>query len=424
MGRSGRSSRRFAGRRMVAVSVLVMTAAFGLNFAAGLFFSPLSQRYGWSVGALSVAAAVNTAITGLLQPVVGRLVDRVGPRWVLTVGLVLLAACYGLLACVRQLWQFLLVYPLLGGAGFAAAATLTNSVLVSRWYLRDRTRMLARSAIGINLGQLLVLPLAGWLIAGQGTATAYLVLGVIVAATAVPAAALLLRDEPAALGQLPDGILRDVPTLHLSGAETSRGLKRRHRLALASFGLHAMSLYFVIFHLPRYVVDLGGAVATGGQVLAGAAAASAAMMPAIGRLVARFGRETLLLTMHLLRGAALLLAAASTDAWQLFIFAMLFGLSSFPVIPLTIAVLSTGRDPATLGGVMGRIWLVHQACAGLGVLAGGLTRAMTGTFRPYFLVAAALMAISSLLVRRLTSAATLRPRPPDPTCIDRVPVNI
>ncbi|MEV4357881.1 MFS transporter [Nonomuraea sp. NPDC049625] len=412
MSRTPSSARRFAGPRIVAVTMLVMAAAFGLNFAAGLFLAPLSARYGWGVGALSMAAAANTAVSGLLQPVVGVLVDRVGPRLVLAAGLSLLVACYLLLAGVEQLWQFLLVYPLLGGAGFAGAATLANSVLVSRWYVRDRTRMLARTTAGINLGQLLVLPSAGWLIAGYGTSTAYLVLGMVVALTAVPAAALLLRNNPAELAQVPDGADRDSAAgLAADGAVLPPAvLTRRRRLAVASFGMHALSLYFVVLHLPRYATDLGGGVSTGGQVLAVAAAASAVMMIITGRLVNRFGRDRLLLALHVVRGVSLLLAAFCTGASQLFGFAVLFGLASFPVIPLTVAVLSVGRAPASLGRLMGFVWLLHQTCAGVGVLAGGLTRSLTGTYRPYFVVAAAVMTVSSLLLWRL--AGDRDPLPP------------
>jgi MFS family permease len=410
VGRPSWTARRFAGGRMVAVSMLVMTAAFGLNFAAGVFLAPLSARYGWGVGALSAAAAANTAVTGLLQPLVGALVDRVGPRFVLTAGLSLLVSCYLLLSAVTQLWQFLLVYPLLGGAGFAAAATLANSVLVSRWYVRDRTRMLARSTVGINVGQLLVLPLVGWLITGYGTSTAYLVIGVLVAVTAVPAAGLLLRNCPADLGQTPDGATPDaVGASFVVEPAPTPVLLRRHRLASASFGLHALSLYFVVLHLPRYAVDLGGALATGGQALAAAAAVSALMMAATGRLADRFGRMRLLLTLHLVRGAALVLAASCTSTGLLFGFAVLFGVSSFPIIPLTVATLSAGRAPAALGRVLGRVWLLHQGCAAAGVLAGGLTRSLTGTYRPYFLAAAALMAASSLLVWRLATGRDSRP---------------
>jgi MFS family permease len=397
----------FAGPRVVSVSLLVMTAAFGLNFAAGVFLAPLSARYGWGVAALSAAAAANTAVTGLLQPAVGRLVDRFGPRAVLSMSLGLLVACYLLLAAVRELWQFLVVYPLLGGAGFAGAATLTNAILVSRWYVRDRTRMLARTTTGINLGQLLLPPLAGWLIAAYGTSTAYLALGFLVLLTAVPAAVLLLRDSPSDVGQIPDG---EASAAGSAAAPVASPPRRATNatcagtalpgLVVASFGLHAVSLYLVVLHLPRYASDLGGGVATGAAALAVAAAASALTMLLTGRLVDRLGRLPLLAALHAVRALALLVGATATTKGQLFAFAVLFGIASFPVIPLTVAVLAAGQDPDRLGRVMGRVWLLHQVSAGVGVLAAGLTRSLTGSYRPALVAAAAFMVAGCLLLRR------------------------
>jgi hypothetical protein len=86
------------------------------------------------------------------------------------------------------------------------------------------------------------------------------------------------------------------------------------------------------------------------------------------------------------------------------------------VIPLTVAVLSAGRAPASLGRLMGHVWLLHQTCAGIGVLAGGLTRSLTGAYRPYFVVAAAVMAVSGLLLRRLAG-----PRDPLPPATPTAP---
>jgi MFS family permease len=145
------------------------------------------------------------------------------------------------------------------------------------------------------------------------------------------------------------------------------------------------------------------------------------MMAATGRLADRFGRMRLLLTLHLVRGAALVLAASCTSTGLLFGFAVLFGVSSFPIIPLTVATLSAGRAPAALGRVLGRVWLLHQGCAAAGVLAGGLTRSLTGTYRPYFLAAAALMAASSLLVWRLAAGRDSRP-PGTPATASPAPV--
>lgn len=389
----------FAGPRVVAVTVLLMTAAFGLNFSAGVFLAPLSAQYGWGVAALSAAAAANTAITGVLQPTIGRLVDRYGPRAVLTVSLGLLVACYLLLALVRVLWQFLLVYPLLGGAGFAGAATLANSVLVSRWYVRDRTRMLARTTAGINLGQLLLVPLAGWLIAGQGTARAYAVMGTLVLLTAVPAAGLLLRDSPASLGQHPDGLPASPQEARPAAGDAAAG-GRLPPLVVASFGLHALSLYLVVLHLPRFAVDLGGGVTTGAQAIAVASVASAATMLLTGRVVDRFGRRRMLIGLHAVRAVALLIAATATTPAQVFVFAGLFGTASFPIIPVTVAVLSHGQDPDRLGRVLGKVWLLHQGSAAVGVLAAGLIRSSTGSYRPALAAGATAMVLGCLLLAR------------------------
>jgi MFS family permease len=125
------------------------------------------------------------------------------------------------------------------------------------------------------------------------------------------------------------------------------------------------------------------------------------MMLVGGPLADRHGHRPVLVAMHALRMLSLLAAAAATEHAQLFAVAVLFGLSSFPVIPVTTALLAAGRDPTTLGGPLGRAWLVHQLTAGAGVLTAGLIRSATGDYRPWFLLAAAAAAAGLLLVLRL-----------------------
>jgi MFS family permease len=93
---------------------------------------------------------------------------------------------------------------------------------------------------------------------------------------------------------------------------------------------------------------------------------------------------------------SLLAAATATDPPQLFAVAVLFGLSSFPVIPVTTALLGAGRNPAELGRLLSRAWLAHQLAAGTGVLVAGMLRSATGDYRPWFLLAA-VAAVSGLL---------------------------
>lgn len=394
---------------MVAVTLSVMTATFGLNFAVGVFFAPLSAHHGWGVGVLSAAAALNTLVGAALTPAIGALLDRIGPRRVVTVSLGLLAASYLLLAAVDELWQFLVVYALFGGAGFAGSATLANSVLVARWYHRARTTMLARTTVGITLGQVLLLPLAGLLVERFGTTAGYLVLGGLVLATVVPVAGLLLRDDPAQLGQHPDGV-SDAAVTAAAATTTPGVLVRIRRLGVVSFGLHAFTLYAVVLHLPRYAEDLGAGVGTGAGALALAAGVSAATMLVSGPLADRIGHRPVLAALHLVRVFALLAAAAATDPGQLYGIAVLFGLSSFPLIPVTTALLGAGRDPTALGRLLGQAWLVHQLAAGAGVLAAGLVRSTADGYRPWFLLAAAFAAVGALLVLRLPNPTRTKPR--------------
>jgi MFS family permease len=202
---SGAAGPPFLGPHIAVVGFVALTGAFGLNFAAGQFFAPLTDSRGWDLGTLSAAAGLNTAVSGLAQPPLGRLIDRVGTRPVLATCLALMGAAYVLMASAQTVWQWLVAYGLLAGVGFAGSSSLAVTVLISRWYVRDRARVLPRVFLGINAGQLTLVPLGGFLIERAGYRVAYLVLGLTVLAIVVPLVALRAVSHPERVGQHPDG---------------------------------------------------------------------------------------------------------------------------------------------------------------------------------------------------------------------------
>ena len=119
--------------------------------------------------------------------------------------LALMGAAYVLLAAVDAVWQFLLVYGVLGGIGFAGSGSLAVTVLVSRWYAQRRTAVFRWVFLGINAGQLTLAPLGGLLIEQAGYRAACVVLGLLVLVLVVPFVALLTIDSPERAGQFPDG---------------------------------------------------------------------------------------------------------------------------------------------------------------------------------------------------------------------------
>lgn len=374
-------------RRHVALlaGLACMTAAFGVNFAAGALFPFLAAEHGWSAAMLGAVAGLNTALTGLLQPLVGRAVDAWGARRVLLTGMALLATAQLLLSLTSQLWQFVLAYGVLGAAGFAASSTPPVSALVSRWFPRRKATALTVITAGINLGQLLVVPAAAFLAGAEGVPMTYTVLGTGAAVLVVPLLLAIPTEPPAAstpAGSAPAGSAPAAPAPAASAEAAGEATRSGSLMLTITFGLHALPLYMVMLALPQYAIDHGATPVAGGNLPALAAAASLTSMIATGVLLRRAAPRSLLYALHALRTLALLLLAFAPGPAVILAGTLLFGLSSFATIPLTVAALTAKTPASRLGRSMARAWLVHQSAAALGVAAGGAVHAWTGSYTP------------------------------------------
>jgi MFS family permease len=406
--------RRFLGDRMVAIAFLSLFGAFGLNLAIGQFFTPLSEQYGWSLGSMSAAVAINMLVWGLLQPVMGRLVDRFGPRAVMSVSATAMGVAYLGLAYVDQLWQFVVLFGVVTAVGFAGCSSMASSVLVSRWYTAKRARMLARSSMGINAGQLLLLPLTGLLITSAGSQASFFTLGAIMLLVVVPVVAIGTRNAPADVGQSPDDGASSGAGRPASAALGTALRDGQFWLTTLSFGACGYSLYLIITHLPKFAVELGGGTGTGGALMAVVAAASAASMLASANLAGRFGKSRVLIYLHLLRAVAFTWIALSSSVPMLFVGALLFGLSSFPVIPLTTGIIADRFGANAMGGILGSTWLIHQLMAAAGVFGGALLHDTAGGYPAAFASGAVLLLVGAVLIAVVREGAPLRPQPTTP----------
>ncbi|MFQ6327316.1 MFS transporter [Nocardia sp. CWNU-33] len=357
-----------------------MTVSFGLNFSMGVFFAPTAASYGVSASVLAIAAALGTTVTGFAQPFVGRLLDRVGSTVVLIGGLMLISGSYLALAVVRETWEFVVAYMLLGGLGFAASSTLTVTTLIGRSHGNQVGPALTRAAVGINLGQLIGPWAATALFEPVGVRATYALLG--------------------AVGLAVTGILWAIlPADRVTNAVARRGESLAGRgKVLMSFGLHSATLYVVILMLPKHAVEAGWSVVGAGRLVALAALAAGITSAAMVRLQRRHPQETLLRSLYLVRIVALTLAVSSTAPAALIAVAALFGAASFPIVPLTMAVISRGLDPARMGRTLSPAWVIHQLAAAAGLAVAGLIHARTDSYRGYFALGLAFSVAAALLL--------------------------
>jgi MFS family permease len=95
----------FYGWVVVAVVAVVLATSSGARFAFGVFLRPIAEAHGWERAALSLAITINLILGGLLQPLAGWLVDRVGARLVGALGIALVGLAFVGLAGANELWQ-------------------------------------------------------------------------------------------------------------------------------------------------------------------------------------------------------------------------------------------------------------------------------------------------------------------------------
>lgn len=158
--------------------------------------------------------------------------------------------------------------------------------------------MLARSSMGMNIGQLVLLLLTGILIASAGFQTAFVVLGLIMLFIIVLVVLFLTKNNPQDVNQVPDGDTSSIISSPQSALLSEALLSKEFWIATIGFVSCGYTLYLVTMHLPKYAVDLGGGTALGGQLLGIAALASAISMWLTGQLSRTYGKRNLLIGLY------------------------------------------------------------------------------------------------------------------------------
>src|SRR5262245_63487001 len=186
---------------LAATSVTLLTSG-GVRAAIGVFVKPLEAEFGWSRTLLSFAVACSIALYGLTGPLVGRLADRWGPRWVLTAGVVLVGIGTMAGAAVTQFWQFFVAVGLIAAIGASATAAPVAATVATRWFERHRGLVLGTNGAGMAAGQLVILPLAMGLVALVGWRGAFFALGAGLIVLVVPLTAAFIHNDPRDRGLL------------------------------------------------------------------------------------------------------------------------------------------------------------------------------------------------------------------------------
>ena len=201
---------------------------------------------------MSGAFALRQLEGGIIAPVLGFGVDRLGPRRVIVAGGFVLGL--GMIALSRSssLWTFYVYFLFTAIGASALSHSITWPVVISRWFRRKRGRTLGISTSGPVLAGLPIM-LTTWMVAEFGWRTVMLLAGLVIWTVIIPIG-FAVRNAPEPYGLLPDGdVANEASSPGNGGLAGTKGLAYRSgygvRAVLKDRVFWVVLLYFAILYL-------------------------------------------------------------------------------------------------------------------------------------------------------------------------------
>jgi MFS family permease len=375
MARAVRVSTR-QGWMVVAGAFGVMFVTFGVAYSFSVFFTSLQQTFGASRGEVSLIFSIAIPLYYLVGAISGLMADRFGSRLTCLSGVAIAGAGLIFAAQADALWQVYLGFGLgMGlGIGFSFVPSLAA---VQRWFVQRRGLASGIAVSGIGLGTLVVPPIATELISSLGWRNAWIVLGLFIILFG-GIAALFTDNAPERRGASADGGI--IGPHATGGPSTVAGFGLREAVTSRAFLLLYLALVVIwigasipFVHLVPYAEDYGMTHGTAVVIFGLIGVGSLAGRFALGGLADRLGRRKLLIAMFVGLVLAQLWWLASTAAWQLALFALVFGACYGGFVALYPSITVDYFGPRNASGILGLLYTGGAAGSFVGPkLAGDL----------------------------------------------------
>ena len=356
----------FYGWKLVGVSLLVLCLAAGPVWnGVGVWVRALELQFGWTRTQLTGAFSLAQLEGSVSGPIVGFLIDRLGPARMILIGLSITGFGFIVFSRTTNLPTFYFAYSLIM-VGTAMGTFLPIMTAVNRWFSRRRGSAMALAGEGTFLGGLLLVPVLAWAVTpghAGWSATAQWI-GVIFLAGAWPISR-LIRSRPQDYGLLPDGDpplskqtdreLTDRPPTGRAGARyglvrstpaaTEPDFTVGQALRTRAFWLitlgHALSSMLIAtlqVHMVPLLTDQGLSLQTAAYVWALLMGVGAVFQLVGGYLGDRYPKNVVLVGFSILQAGGFTLAAFVHGLPMAILFAVIYGAGFGGRVPLTTAI--------------------------------------------------------------------------------------
>ena len=153
-----RPRRLFYGWVLVGVAALVMVVGTVPMFQGmTAWFVVFENQFGWSRTQLTIAFSLTRVEGSIMGPVGGYLVDRLGSRTMVALGMTIAGGGFLILAGTNSLWQLYLAFVVMS-MGTGLGSWLPMMTVVNNWFSRRRATAMALSMEGFMIGGVIWCP--------------------------------------------------------------------------------------------------------------------------------------------------------------------------------------------------------------------------------------------------------------------------
>lgn len=391
---------------MVALSTVAMAmTAPGQTHGVSVIIDPLIADLGISRTQISTAYLAGTLLGACAMPLVGRAVDRHGPRLVMSVVGVVFGGVLLALSTVSGIVGLTAGFVGLRMAG-QGALSLVATTTVAYWF--DRRRGFALGVVGaVGTAGISLAPVVfERLVTATSWRETWLIQGLAVWAVVVPLAVLGIRNRPADVGQYPDGT---PPADGRQPADDRTGHTPREAARTGMFWVIAACLSSgsmlgtgLAFHQIDLLGERGLSPAEAAANFLPQTAAVLVITLGAGALLDRLSPKAVLTGSMLVLSAAVFAAGAVAPGWSALAYGLMLGASGGMNRAVDSAAVPRYYGTAHLGAIRGAAHTAVIAASAFGPVAVSLGHDLTGGYGPALpclAVLPLLVAVAAVLVR-------------------------
>lgn len=382
----------YYGWRVVFAACLGVMAGFGSLFVYtfAVFVKPLSAQFDWNREAVSLGFGLAAVTLGVVSPLLGRWIDRFGPRRIILPCMTVYCVAIISLAFLRSLlWQFYVTCIVLGLVG-NGAAHLAYSRSISTWFRRRLGMALAFVMVGAGLGALILPVVAQAIISRSGWRAAYFSLGCLALLLGLPLSWRYIFER--------DEARRETAPVSHSGQTWQQGLRSfAFWIIVAILFVSSISMNGAITQLSALLTDRGITPGDAALCVSMIGGSSVLGRIGVGWLLDRFFGARVALGVNLITAAGIFLLAHASSFPAGCLAAALIGIGAGGEAAITPYLLTRYFGLRSFSTLYGLTWTFYAAAGAIGPVILGRAFDLTGSYTYLLVVLAAALALAAAM---------------------------